>query len=387
MPSEWEPHACTWMGWPERPDMWKHDAKPAQQAFAALATAIAEFEPVVVTANATQLARARAMLPAHPNIDIKALPQDDVWFRDTTPSFLVAHKPPRAGKATRDLVGVSAHQQTTSGIEALAGVEWVFNGYGGFPGGMHPGWIRDKAVAKAMCEMTGCRRFKCPMVLEGGSIHVDGAGTLITTEECLLNSNRNPDLTKADIETRLKSMLGVTKVIWLPRGVVGDDDTNGHVDNMACFAREGVVLLAWADADLDVEQHRRSSEALNVLEAETDARGRTLSVIKVPLPPPMYATKDDVASLYGRVRPGVWGPEGKEKLRREGDRLAGSYINLYIVNGGVVMPGFGNPVADERARVVIEEAFPDRRVVQVPTRDILLGGGNIHCVTCQQPSV
>lgn len=261
-------------------------------------------------------------------------------------------------------------------LTRVAGIDWDFNAWGGHTGGLYPTWARDKAVASNILSLVGLSRFECPIVLEGGSIHVDGEGTLLTTEECLLNPNRNPQLTKEEIEEYLSKMLGVKKFIWLPGGLHGDDDTDGHVDNFACFARPGVVLLAWTDDVMD-PQRERSLEALDVLENTTDAQGRKLEVIKVPLPPQMFRSAEDVRTVAA--------VEGVTE-RLEGVKLAGSYVNFYICNGGVVMPGLGDEKADAAAKAVIEKAFPDRKVVQVPTREVLLGGGNIHCITQQQPA-
>ena len=171
-------------------------------------------------------------------------------------------------------------------------------------------------------------------------------------------------------------MLGIKKFIWLPWGLHGDDDTDGHIDNFACFARPGVVLLSWTDDVMD-PQRERSLEALDVLESTTDAQGRKLEIIKVPMPPPMFRTAEDVKTVAA--------VEGVTE-RAEGMKLAGSYVNFYICNGGVVMPALGEVEADAAAKKVIEKTFPDRKVVQVPTREVLLGGGNIHCITQQQPA-
>lgn len=216
---------------------------------------------------------------------------------------------------------------------------------------------------------------------------MDGQGTLLTTEECLINPNRNPTLSKSDIERTLSTALGVSHFIWLPFGLVGDDDTNGHVDNIACFVKPGVVMLSWAEEGEDEEQYRRCMLALQVLESSVDAKGRKIQVIKLPLPRAMVATQEDVRTV--QIVDGV-------KSREAGARLAASYANFYICNGAVIMPGFAprtggsrNEVveSDERAKAVVEAAFPDRMVVQVPTREVLLGGGNIHCITQQQPKV
>ncbi|KAL4447581.1 hypothetical protein ABPG75_004800 [Micractinium tetrahymenae] len=356
MPAEWEPHAGTWMGWPQRPDNWREGAAHAQRAFVAVASAIAQFEPVTVAANEEQVAHARAMLPEH--IKVVCIPQDDSWFRDSGPTFVVKEGP--------------------AGQRAVAGIDWRFNAWGGEEGGLYSSWERDDAVAGHILQMEGAQRFECNIVMEGGSIHVDGEGTLLTTEECLLNHNRNPQLSREQIEAWLRRMLGVQKVIWLPKGLYGDDDTNGHIDNFACFARPGTVLLAWTDDERD-PQHAISKEALEILSNATDAKGRKLQVIKLPCPPPLYSTEEEARGV--QAVPGT-------KPREAGERLAASYANCYVCNGGVVMPAFGSEAAqaDARAQEVLQASFPGRRVVAVASRDIVLGGGNIHCITQQVPA-
>lgn len=342
MPGEFEPHAGCWMAWPQRPDNWRDNAQPAQQAFAAVATAIAGFEPVTVGANAADWAVAREMLPAH--IRVVELAADDAWLRDQGPTFVV--------NASRD----------------VRGIDWQFNAWGG----MYAPHEQDQLIARKILEIERVPRYICTMVLEGGAIHVDGEGTCITTEECLLNPNRNPILSKNQIESVLCEYLNVETVIWLKHGVYMDDDTSGHVDNLCCFARPGVVALLWTDDTAD-PQYARSRDAEERLLAIPDARGRQLQVVRVPMPSPMYLADEDVAGL-----------QGGDITRRAGTRMAGSYINFYIANGGVVMPGFGAP-EDAAARQIVHGLFPERRVVQVPAREILLGGGNIHCITQQQP--
>ncbi|KAI7845118.1 hypothetical protein COHA_001323 [Chlorella ohadii] len=343
MPAEWEPHERTWMGWPQRPDNWRDNASHAQKAFVDVASAISQFEPVTVCANEEQVAAAREALPPH--ISVVCIPQDDAWFRDTGPTFVVKDQP--------------------GGGRTVAGVDWQFNAWGGLEGGLYASWERDDAVAGTILQMEGAQRFPCPIVMEGGSIHVDGQGTLLTTEECLLNMNRNPQLSREQIEDWLRHMLGVQKIIWLPKGLVGDDDTNGHIDNFACFAAPGVVLLAWTDDESD-PQHAISKEAFEILSNTTDAQGRKLQASP-------HAEADCVL-------PG-------SKPRVAGERMAASYANCYICNGGVVVPAFGGEAAeaDARAVEVLKGAFPDRKVVSVQSREILLGGGNIHCITQQQP--
>ncbi|KAK9847177.1 hypothetical protein WJX84_008522 [Apatococcus fuscideae] len=345
MPAEWEAHTGCWIGWPYRSDNWRQAAGPAQRAFATVVKAIAQFEHVTVGARAEEVQAAKLQLGAEAQIVV--IPFDDAWFRDTGPTFV------RARDGT------------------VAGVDWDFNAYGG----LYPDYEQDKLIASNILKAAGVQRLPCPLVLEGGSIHVDGQGTLLTTEECLLNTAgrvRNPDLSRAQIEGLLRQMLGVRKIIWLPRGLYADEDTNGHVDNFACFAAPGKVLLAWTDDESD-PQFERSCEALKILQSETDAQGRRLKVTKLHLPDPLFRTAEELPVCEG------------DHTREAGERLAASYVNFYIANGGIVMPAFGQEPADSRAWNTLVKTFPNRKVVSVPTREILLGGGNIHCITQQQP--
>jgi len=347
MPGEFEPHAGTWMLWPERPDNWRLGAKPAQKAFADVAHAIARFEPVTVCVSKTQFCNARHMLASE--IRVIEMSYDDSWIRDCGPTFVVNDQ------------------------KMVRGIDWDFNAWGGLSGGLYFPWDQDDLVARKVMDIERVDRYKAPLVLEGGSIHVDGQGTLITTEECLLNPNRNPDLSKTQIEDLLKEYLNVQKIVWLNRGIY-NDETNGHVDNICCFVRPGVVLLAWTDDESD-PQYEISAENLERLNAATDARGRHFEVHNIHIPGPIYINQEE--SL------GVDPVEGTLP-RNEGDRLAGSYVNFYICNGGVVVPTFGDPY-DARALTQLQELFPERSVAGVPAREILLGGGNIHCITQQQP--
>jgi len=284
--------------------------------------------------------------------------QDDSWFRDQAPLFVVHKK--------------------TKGV--VAAVCFEFNAWGEV---CYESWENDKLISKkiASIERVPCAFPK--MILEGGSIHVDGEGTLITTTECLLEPNRvnkkkrNPDLSKNQIEARLKKYLGVEKILWIPRGVHGDDDTNGHVDNMACFLRPGVVALHWTD-DRDDPQYERSAEALKMLSSSTDARGRKIKVVKVHAPRKLLRTKEECLGL-APVSDGTIG-------REEGELLPGSYINFYMANGAIILPQFGDIERDRMAVETLSEAMPERTIVPVMSREILCGGGNIHCITQQQPS-
>lgn len=347
MPGEFTAHARTWMLWPERPDNWRESAKPAQRAFAEVAAVISRFEPVTVGVNPTQLKTARTLLPAQ--VRVVEIPNNDSWMRDCGPTFVV-----NAGGRLRL-------------------VDWMFNAWGGHEGGLYEPWDLDDWVPQVVSEIEGIDCYQAPIVLEGGSIHVDGEGTLITTEECLLNHNRNPSLRKGEIEAVLKEYTGVSKIIWLGRGIF-NDETDGHVDNLCAFLRPGVVALSWTE-DTGDPQYPISLDAFNRLTKASDARGRKLEVYKIVQPQPVLISEAESK--------GVLLTEGTLP-RRSGDRMAASYVNFYLCNGGVIVPTFSDP-HDGEALDALRKLMPQRQVVGVPAREILLGGGNIHCITQQQP--
>jgi len=348
MPAEFERHTGCWMLWPERTDNWRAGAKPAQAAFAAVAAAIAEGEPVTVGVSAHQFQNARARLPAA--VRVVEISANDAWVRDTGPTLLVDARGRRRG------------------------VDWAFNAWGGLHGGLYFPWNRDDEVAQKILEIEGVDGYRAPFVLEGGAVHVDGRGTCLTTEECLLNPNRNPKLTRADIETLLGRYLGVRTIIWLGKGVYRDE-TDGHVDELACFTSPGVVALTWTE-DRDDPQYEISRDAYQRLRLARDARGRQLTIHKIHQPGPLYMTADEAGGVD--IQPG-------SITRRAGDRLPASYINFYIANKRVVMPLYDKRW-DGAARAALKRLFPTREVVGVATREVLLGGGNIHCITQQVPA-
>ena len=347
MPGEFEPHQGCWMLWPERPDNWRLGAKPAQQAFTAVAAAIAGSEPVSVGVSTTQYDNARRSLPAE--VRVVELSSNDAWMRDVGPTFVVND---RGG---------------------LRGVDWMFNAWGGLDGGIYFPWDRDEAVAQKVIEIERCDRYRAPLVLEGGAIHVDGQGTLITTEECLLNRNRNPHLTRGEIEGLLQRYLGVEAVVWLGKGV-HLDETDGHVDNLCAFVRPGEVVLTWTD-DRSDPQYEISRDAWERLQQARDARGRPFKVHKLVQPGPLHMTRAEAD--------GIDAAEGSQP-REAGARLAGSYVNFYLGNRHVVVPLL-DPKRDGAALRKLKALFPRREVVGVPGREILLGGGNVHCITQQVP--
>jgi agmatine deiminase len=255
----------------------------------------------------------------------------------------------------------------------VRGVDWMFNSWGGKAGGAYVPWDLDDQVAAKVLEIESKPRYGAPFILEGGAIHVDGQGTLLTTEECLLNPNRNPALRRGQIEGLLERYLGVREIIWLGRGVF-NDETDGHVDNLCCFVRPGEVVLTWCE-DPEDPQYDISRAAWEVLAKAKDARGRRLRIHKLLQPGPLYMTEEEANGIE---------PSPDCKVRRAGDRLAGSYVNFYIANRQVVMPLL-DPRTDRAAKAALAKLFPRRKVVGVPSREILLGGGNIHCITQQQP--
>lgn len=329
MPAETARHAACWMAWAhdDHEEAWGPDLDRAQRAFVDIASAIAQFEPVRVLADPTAFSQARQALP--PSIDVVALPQDDLWFRDTGPLFV-------QNKAGQTI-----------------GTNLIFNNWGNkFP--VQPG---DRDVGTALVDYLDMPSFESPLTGEGGGLISDGRGTVITTETCFLNPNRNAGMTKADVERELFHAIGARKVIWLP----GDEDewiTDGHIDGVLTFIRPGHVLFE--DNPDDTHPHQKvCRENLKALQGQTDADGNEIAI-----------TLLNEAYQY----------------RDESEFTATSYVNCYIANGGIVLPKFETPLTDQAAAETFARAFPDRKIVQVDVRDICWNGGGIHCMTQQQPA-
>jgi agmatine deiminase len=328
MPAEWHPHRRCWMAWPSNASAYSGRVEAARAAWANVARAIARFEPVVMLANDADLVAARTL--CGPIIEVRRVAIDDGWLRDNGPTFVL------------------------DGLGSLMGIDWDFNGWGRrFP------YTRDRLTAGAILDQEGIERVAAPLVLEGGSIHVDGEGTVMVTEECLLNPNRNPHLSRSAIEGHLRDFLGVETVIWLKRGLK-DDVTDGHVDQLAAFVSPGVVL-ALASDDRSDANYAALEENLRVLRSARDAKGRSLEVIEIPQPPALYN-------------------------ERTGSRVSLSHINYYMANGGIVLPSFGFPDHDRHVLGIFRDVFSDREVVPVASLEIAYVGGNIHCITQQEPA-
>ncbi|MFJ9850292.1 agmatine/peptidylarginine deiminase [Streptomyces sp. NPDC101150] len=328
MPAEWTEHERCLMAWPTRLDLWGTVLETAKQEYAEVARAIAQFEPVTMVAPPGHADEARAVCGA--GIEVTELPMDDSWLRDSAPLFVLDPDGRRAG------------------------VDFRFNAWGG----KHHPFDADDRVSSLLVGLLGDRSVRSEMVLEGGAITVDGEGTLITTEQCLLHPNRNPGMSRAEIESELMARLGVSKVVWLPYGGLLDTETDGHVDGVCAFVAPGKVVVQLPD-DPEHPDYARMRANRAVLEATTDARGRRLEIV------------DLAQSAFVEVA---------------GAPVEVGYLNFYLANGGVVVPVAGLP-QDAEALAVIAAACPGRKVVGVPTRVIAHGGGGVHCITQQVPAV
>ena len=323
MPAEWARHERSWVMWPCRTEVWP-DMAATRRDYAAVAHAIREYEPLTMAVNPEDEAEARSMLGS--DIDIAVVPLDDSWARDAGPCFLV-------------------DQQGNQ-----AGVSFKFNAWGG----KYDPYDHDDAFAEFVLQQSGVRQYSSRLTAEGGGISVDGEGTILTTESCFPNSNRNPGWSRQDIENELLEMLGGEKVIWLP-GNVEETETDGHVDGIAMFARPGVVLIEDAGTPGDPYYDIMMAN-IKAMENQQDSRGRDIELVKIP------EAYDAVAC---------------------GDMFCRSYVNSYLVNDGVIMPRY-DVATDDAAREIFEELFPDRQISQVMINNIALGGGGIHCITQQQ---
>lgn len=355
MPGEFEPHEGCVMIWPVRPGSWPNGGAEAKEAFCRIAYAISQSEKVWMLCdhdhvNGVRTAFEKAKIT---NAQILEIETDDAWARDVGPTCVV-----KKGQAVR-------------------GIDWCFNAWGGETDGLYAHWDKDNAAAAKICDALGIDCYDArDFVLEGGSIHSDGEGTVIVTEACLLSKGRNPKMSKADIENELKEYLGAEKIIWLPNGIY-NDETNEHVDNVCAFVKPGEVVLAWTE-DVNDPQFLLSCKDLAILERETDAKGRKFMVHKLPIPKkPVCITEEE---LEGFVF------EAGEDVREVGERLAASYVNFYISNGGVLVPQFGDE-NDGIAVEMLQKLFPDREVCPIYARPIIVGGGNIHCITQQIPKL
>ncbi|MBP1905732.1 agmatine deiminase [Paenibacillus turicensis] len=331
MPAEWTQHERTFISWPIQASMvYPEQYEVVCASYAEIITAIAEFEPVTVIINPDDEELVRSFVKQE-NVTLLPIQHNDAWLRDNGPTFI----------------------QNAEG--KLAGINWKFNAWGG----KYSPWDLDDAVAPQILKQAGITQFDAPLVMEGGSIHTDGEGTILTTEECLLNTNRNPELSREQIEAYVKEFTGSDVIIWLERGLSGDE-TDGHVDNIACFVAPGKVIIQVCD-DAQDENYAITQTNLAILEQARDAKGRKLEIVKLQQPP---------------------------RVDYEGSRLTLSYLNFYFVNGGIILPVFGGTAAetDQMAMDTLASIFPDRRIRTVNGMGVIKEGGNVHCTTQQMPA-
>ena len=438
MPAEWEEHSACLILFPHNPETFRVSKAAQEIANLALEIATSGQESVFLLCKDPQIAEdaSKAVLSRwsehqqHKTEDqyfnqfyhglpicTAICPSNDTWARDTGPTFVFR----------RQKVSKTVSQQEE---KVLVGLDWDFNAYGGPEEGCYWPCADDRKIADLVCSPTTLFQtvisskqttlpninlktatsiaeslsihssLPIPMILEGGSFHTDGEGTLLTTSECLLNPNRNPHLSKDQIESALKESLGIHKVLWLPYGLDNDLDTNGHVDNFCCFAKPGHVILAWTDHQDDqseMSNYQRCRVAQEYLEAATDAQGRKLEITKLYLPKlTLQYTKEEAMSIGTNENDtNTENQDSMAFVREPGEKMAASYINFYIANRAILVPQFASSTnddldlaaADQSALETLQSLFPGRRVVGIPSREILLGGGNIHCQTQQVPSI
>ncbi|MBC8352725.1 MAG: agmatine deiminase family protein [Planctomycetes bacterium] len=332
-PAEWEPHVATWVSWPHNRETWPGNFDVIPGCFAELVKTIARFEPVhILAGGAAVMADAAKHVGDHPNVKLYDIETNDAWCRDHGPIFL--------GGA-----------QKVAAPSAI--VDWEYNAWGG----KYPPFDKDNEVPCRIASLEDRRRFTPGIVLEGGSIEGNGRGTVLTTESCLLNPNRNPHLTRARAESFLADYLGATNVLWLGRGELAGDDTDGHIDQLARFVNPSTVVAGWEDDRAD-RNHEPLLANFEQLSQMTDQDGAPFKVVRLPLPTPQFY---------------------------EGHRLPACYCNFYMTNGGIIVPQFNDP-GDEQAIRILQDLSPDREVVGVTSLNLVRGLGSFHCLTQQEPA-
>lgn len=331
MPAEWEPHQSTWISWPHNTDTWPDELERVEAVIAEVVRVLSLSEAVRINVNTeeqhTRAVRALDRVGAVGDVRFHFIPTNDAWVRDYGPLFVVG------------------------GNGELAATVWRFNSWGG----KYPPYDLDDAAGSKMAAELGVPAFESDMILEGGSIEVNGRGLLVTTESCLLNENRNPQLSRSEIEERLRSFLGVVSIIWLEGGIAGDD-TDGHVDDIARFVSDRTMVVA-VPKDPSHEDFEVLSAAAALLRETSTPDGDALRVIELPVPEPVFV---------------------------KGERMPASYANFYVGNRTVLVPTFDDP-NDDAAVSTIRRCFPTRHVVGIDCSDLIWGLGAFHCLTQQVP--
>jgi agmatine deiminase len=362
MPAEWHRHSATWLTWPKDPETWPDRVPQVEEIFLRMMSALAPHETVnllVDDDDAEASVRGRCAFPGAENIRFHQIQTVDSWIRDYGPNFLVSDKLQFVADSEEPLAKLDEKLKFIGQRfeQGLAYNDWIFNAWGN----KYEELKKDDAIPARLESLLKVPRFVPGIVMEGGSIEVNGAGCVLTTEQCLLNPNRNPQLSKDEIEQSLKSFLGVEKVLWLGEGIVGDD-TDGHIDDIARLVAPNVIVCAVEDDPQDAN-YKLLQDNLSRLRAMTDATGRAFEIVTLPMPGVVGGTSTDNRNL---------------------DRLPASYANFYIANNVVLSPVFGH-ANDARALEVLQGLFPDRRVIPINCEPLVWGMGTIHCVTQQQP--
>ena len=361
MPAEWHRHAATWLSWPKDPETWPDRVPQVEEIFFQMMAALVPHEIVnlLVDAAATEVSvRERCTFASAENIRFHQIATVDSWIRDYGPNFLINDSPmsDKLQFVADSVVGVNDKLKFV-GHHAFN--DWIFNAWGN----KYEELKKDNAIPSLLESVVNARRFEPGIVMEGGSIEVNGRGVVLTTEQCLLNPNRNPDLSRDEIEQYLKDYLGVEKVLWLGEGIVGDD-TDGHIDDIARFVSPSTIVAAIEDDPAD-DNYQILQDNLRRLEGMTDLQGRPFEIVTLPMP--------------GLVA-------GSSSSSRNLDRLPASYANFYIANEVVLAPIFGH-ANDSRALKTLQVVFPNRRIIAINCEPMVWGMGTIHCVTQQQPQI
>jgi len=368
MPAEWEPHEATWLSWPHNVETWPGKMGPIPGIWVEMIRHLVTGEKVHLNVNDEEMEKEARRLLKKADVNLSRvffhrIPTDDCWMRDCGPIFVVRNPPQfpfskEGGRQSPPLTNLSAGCVAEGGqgefdSHPLAITNWKFNKWGG----KYPPWEVDDAVPEKIEKELGLPAFKIDMILEGGSVDVNGKGTILTTEQCLLNKNRNPHLTKTEIERNLMDYLGVTNILWLEEGIVGDD-TDGHIDDMARFVNPTTIVTVVEEDSTD-ENYKILRDNLKRLKAMKDQDGKPLNIVPLPMPGAVHY---------------------------EGQRLPASYANFYIANKVVLLPIYHH-ANDDQARAILQDCFPDRKVIGINATDFVWGLGAFHCVTQQVPAI
>jgi agmatine deiminase len=365
MPAEWEPHEGTWLSWPHSARTWVGNFGPIPHVFAEMVKGLVTGENVHISVRDEFSAQSvRKLLKEHgadsERVKFYNIPTDDAWARDHGPVFIVRDGAGKDGKRPSSRNEAVKDGTSSAVLPRLAMVHWNFNAWGG----KYPPWDDDDAVPERIAEILKIPCYRPRMILEGGSIEVNGRGTLLTTESVLLNPNRNPTMTKKQIEARLEEYLAATNIIWLGDGIVGDD-TDGHIDDLSRFVNETTVVTVVED-DKDDVNYRALNENWERLQGVKDQDGKKLEIVKLPTPGKVF--------------------RGEQHADRPAEeRLPASYANFLIANDAVLVPIFGHE-NDKKALGILADFFPGRKMIGINCKDLVGGYGAIHCVTQQQPA-